>query len=422
MFSKNVEIHLSESSQDIDYVLKMCGPSEEDFHPSILVFCRTVHFKRLQKILRSKQLAPQYLLRKTTPRFSLNRWLMRSPPILDNKPLFNIYFWSAQRPRNLLGTGHTEVSVRRERLSTLPMGSMLNSYPQISGSRIYAGRSDRQLCTIGCALQIGSELYGLTAAHALARETGVNPEYSSSVRTAVEDRVLPTPSPEAENEDSDMSDFVSDVSYDDLVSDQTTKTEESEEDEGVILARYAAKEDISFDNLAYSLKGQEREPGGRPSRQTNLAPTSLILPPSQRSTIPRPTASLADCGERTWQATRAIVPRYNSHWEPHKGDFDWALINLSKEDYICPDAFIDYIPTFFETVDSKDQYDGVHVLVITSLHRVKVGRLQFVPAFIGGITIGKQTRMWSLIMFPGHGKNPGHFKISSNICHRTRPW
>lgn len=418
MFSKNVETHLSESAQHIDYVLKMCGPSEEDFHPSILVFCRTVDFKRLRAILRSKQLAPQYLLRKSTPRFALKGWMrnMQSPPVFANKPLFNIYFWSAQRPRNLLGTGYTEVSVQRTRKSTFVIDDDWSAYPPISGSCLYTTRRGQQLCTIGCALQIGTQLYGLTVAHSLIRGTGVNTVDSSSVRSeAVEDWLLPISSTEVEGDDSDMSDFISDVSYDDLASDQTPETQEGEGNEDMIPATEDL-DDVLINHLKLNFpEEQDSVLKNQPSKQSDLASTSLSSPLNQQSKMP--TGSPKDDEGRNWQATCAIVPHYNRHCEPYEGDFDWALVKLYKEDYICPDVLIiptfGYPPIFFQTVQFENHNENVKVLVITSQCCTKKGWLHPVPAFIGGINTRKQTRMWSLKMFPGQGNNPDHFKIQA---------
>lgn len=423
MFSKNVETHLSESAQHIDYVLKMCGPSEEDFHPSILVFCRTVDFKRLRAILRSKQLAPQYLLRKSTPRFALKGWMrnMQSPPVFANKPLFNIYFWSAQRPRNLLGTGYTEVSVQRTRKSTFVIDDDWSAYPPISGSCLYTTRRGQQLCTIGCALQIGTQLYGLTVAHSLIRETGENTADSSSVRSeAVQDWLLPVSSTEVEGDDSDMSDFISDVSYDDLASDlasdQTPETQEGEGNEDMIQATADLYDDALIDQSKLNFpEEQDSLLKNQLSKQSDLASTSLSSPQNQQTKMPTVSPIYY---ERNWQTTCAIVPHYNRHCEPYEGDFDWALVKL-YEDYICPDlgthtdTFWRYPRLFFQNVQLENHHENVGVMVITSQYREKRGWLQPVPAFIGGINIRKQTRMWSLKMLPLNGNNPDHFRIQA---------
>ena len=64
---KKVNLHISE----IDYTLKMCGPSPKESYPSIIVFCTDVVFPDLQRLLTRRYLAERYYLPKSSHPLSL---------------------------------------------------------------------------------------------------------------------------------------------------------------------------------------------------------------------------------------------------------------------------------------------------------------------------------------------------------------
>ncbi|UNI16374.1 hypothetical protein JDV02_002810 [Purpureocillium takamizusanense] len=174
MFRENTEKHhqLAPFVQNIDYTLRMCGPSYTAAHPSILVFCRKQEFKCLRSLLASRELALQYLRRKPGKTNDFLGWFRKPTLECMGTPLFDLYFWRTTRPRTLLGQHNARIQFNH--------GLKSWSVPEIPYTYSLCGAVVKPFAnigssTFGCALLVNSELYGLTTRHNVSITQGVLP-------------------------------------------------------------------------------------------------------------------------------------------------------------------------------------------------------------------------------------------------------
>ncbi|RSL89325.1 hypothetical protein CEP51_001272 [Fusarium floridanum] len=376
LFRLNTEQHppLKPHLEHIDYELRMCGTSVDDAHPSIVVFCRPSELSCLRSLLNSKHLKMQYCLRKSSPRYS---WKARrkNPSTMSDtfKPLFNLYFWKAQRPRILYSCERSMQSVpvlvqpAKSPCSKLTMSGSVVTVPDISGGRHLTS-------TIGCILQVDSKFYGLTAAHLLHQ--GIKAQGLHGIKVPAHDHLQ-----------------------------FATITQPSDLD-ALILGPYVS---LSETDLDYHMNDDEDDDFVDDVEYLDLAEddpeTPVLTPVANTRTIPleddqvRRTALLASSSCSTLFESRNVP------------DNDWALVPLVTAESKLPNAFFDpkdtSRPTFFSSTQGSLPEKETHVLIVASNHRVLRGLLQPVPSFLGGITRKGQAEYWTVALSGGEALHPG---------------
>ncbi|RSL95486.1 hypothetical protein CDV31_013883 [Fusarium ambrosium] len=355
LFRLNTEQHppLKPHLEHIDYELRMCGTSVDDAHPSIVVFCRPSELTCLRSLLNSKHLKRQYCLRKSSPRYSWKAWRKNPSTSSDTfKPLFNLYFWKAQRPRILYSCERSMHVV---------------TIPDIAGGRYLTS-------TIGCILQVDSKFYGLTAAHLLHQ--GIKAQGLHGIKVPAHDHLhfatIIQPS--------DIAELILGPCISPSETDLDYHMNDDEEDDFV--------DDVEYLDLA---EDDPETPVLTPVVDTR----TLLLEDDQV----RKTALLAYSGRST---------SFESFNVP---DNDWALVPLDTEESKLPNAFFDpkdtSRPTFFSSTQGSLPEKETHVLIVASNHRVLRGLLQPVPSFLGGITRKGQAEYWTVALSGGEALHPG---------------
>ncbi len=156
-----LKLHICE----IDYTLKMCGPSPIASYPSIIVFYTKAVFPSLRSLLTSRHIASQYYFPKPPRSGSIWRSLLKSDeedPGDSQIPRFKIYFWRAKKMPRTLHWGRLEnLRVYQPCHNSLAKLEALT----MCGSKI-AATEDIRLATLGCLVKIQSSFYGLSASHA----------------------------------------------------------------------------------------------------------------------------------------------------------------------------------------------------------------------------------------------------------------
>ncbi|KAF5715467.1 ph domain-containing protein [Fusarium mundagurra] len=396
LFRLNTEQHspLKPHLEHIDYELRMCGTSILEAHPSIIVFCRPSEFGYLRSLLHSKHLKMQYCLRKSSPRYSWKTWGKSAvtQPSDTFKPLFNLYFWRAQRPRILYSHRHSmeSASVLVEPAegpcSRLTISGSVVAAPLPGGGHLTS--------TIGCILQVDSRFYGLTAGHLLHRERphGTrSPQCGDSHRTVGTEYTLQGPDAASiitQVRASPSDDGSSMISGDDMAeSAYTTHTSIPDSDLDHQMIDDDFVDDIDYDDLAENdLEAPRAFEGGefQPIHSENgQARKTTIITPSSRSTM-----------------GACKVP-----------DNDWALVALNATEPQLPNAFF-YAnhmsdPVFFSSTPGNLSEEEIPVFIVTANQRVLRGLLQPVPSFLGGITRKVQAEYWTVVLSRGSLLHPG---------------
>ncbi|KAH6962307.1 hypothetical protein BKA56DRAFT_597531 [Ilyonectria sp. MPI-CAGE-AT-0026] len=383
IFRQNTEEHprLREYVQHVDYTLRMCGPSPEESHPSILVFCRPSEFAYLRGLLTSKELKFQYCLRRPSRKYPWKRWSSsRSSHELDSsgtrKPLFNLYFWRHQRPKNLLwgmesmvllrsGAGQAGSDTRSRTTSLLTM----------CGSGITLPGSDTRSSTLGYVIRIGSEFYGMTASHAVRplepqRRGSQEPESGEGYRSAQLDS-------DYVNERSGQIEATTSVllPHQDLICHPGTDVldESPEEDDYLV-------DDVEYESLT-------DEECNCHDEASDIFATS--------------TASVSATGHGARDRAVAVFPSQDELDTSGESDLDWALIKMVHAGDRRPNAFIDpedsSHPAFLSKIAADCPNEETPVLILTGEQPPKKGMLQPVASVLGGINGNRAANVWTVI-------------------------
>lgn len=358
LFRQNTEEHprLRDHVRQIDYTLKMCGPSADKSHPSILVFCRPSEFSSLQSLLNSKHLKLQYCVRQSTPKYFWQSWRGKGTstvPEVSHKPLFRLYFWRQARPRTLLKFEETTVFLD----ASIPSLSITRPRSNLTlcGAGISTSKGRRRISTLGCVIRVGSELYGLTAAHAV-RPLPIS-EYTSSLldEEAVEDIGISSANSTATDPDDESledDDFIDDVEYLDL-SEKAYSEDEQPDTPGI--------------EIEHNIEDREKD-------QDYSIETTALFPYEQAQ----------------------------------DSDLDWALVRLPDKECWLPNIIVlggkSGYPVYISDVASSCPIQETNILIINSTNLPVSGKLQPVPAFLGGINGNRPSTVWSVILSDRHGK------------------
>lgn len=410
LFRQNAEEHprLRDHVQQIDYTLKMCGPSVEKSHPSILVFCRQSEFRSLHSLLNSKHLKRQYGLRESSPKYFWKNW--RNSPMMvageSHKPLFKLYFWRQARLRTLLWCAKTRVFIGSDVMPTpVESHSLLHSRLTLCGSIISVSQDSRKASTLGCVIQVGSEFYGLTAAHAVRQSRAyptlplnshTDEELGAALDGCMASHVLGnwqypfmarkdaqaveldnhSPSEVAVDEIVEDADFVTDVEYEDLLEEADDHGDDSNDFDG-------------------------------PSDPGDSVHEDYLTSATQEGMI----------------ETQAMFPIEYGQGASKALDFDWALISLPERGQWRPNAFMSAgnspVPLFLSEIATALPEKETAVLIITSGNVIKLGRLQPVPSFLGGINDNRPSIVWSVIVPKLNGKCLICLQIRPNTANRS---
>ncbi|KAK6223748.1 hypothetical protein QIS74_03692 [Colletotrichum tabaci] len=162
MYNIRGSSELRESTQFIDYTLRICGQSPETSHPSILVFCRQRDFKPLHGLLSNDRLRFQYCRKRSSRRDLWSGWPASRRPATttdQNVPLFDLYFWRSLQPRELLWGPRSTVFLDQG------PSTGITSYLTMCGSLLMSPNNMDRRSTLGYVVQLGPNYYGVTASH-----------------------------------------------------------------------------------------------------------------------------------------------------------------------------------------------------------------------------------------------------------------
>ena len=397
IFRQNTEEHstLKEHIQHIDYTLKMCGPSVDKSHPSILVFCRPKEFSSLNSLLLSNHLKFQYCIRRSSSKYSWKGWRRNQSAFPGDvgKPLFNLYFWCQKRPRILLGYDQVRVFIKPETCAP-PLISQpdLNAGLTLCGSTVSVSPGGPQCSTIGCVIEIGSELYALTAAHAIRpSKLHSNPaeakENNASMDTIMHDAVDFPSGSERFNLTTMENDYMQTRIFTTPTFDRIPLDETYEIDD------YVADE-VTYDIFTDADQDDELIDGNRPLVAKGPAPETRSFAPGQEAL--------------------AFFPDYQNTHDSSSQDFDWAAIHLKEREQWYPNALVSAgdpsQPVFLHEVAATHPRSATRVLIITSNHTVRNAILQPISSVLGGINGSRASTVWSAVMSGSDSKflNPKH--------------
>ncbi|KAF5962446.1 ankyrin repeat domain-containing protein [Fusarium bulbicola] len=387
LFRQNAEEHprLRDHVQQIDYTLKMCGPSVEKSHPSILVFCHQSEFSSLHSLLNSKHLKRQYGLRESSPRYFWKSW--RNSPMMvpeeSHKPLFKLYFWRQARLRTLLWCSKTRVFIGSNVMPTLVEShSLLHSGLTLCGSIISVNQDRTKTSTLGCIIQVGSEFYGLTAAHAVrqSRAYRTPPLISNTDAELGADLDGPMASHDLGNwRNSFMAcQNVEAVELDDHSTSEVAVDESVEDVDFVTDVEY---EDLLEDDDDHGDDSNDFDGSSDPN---DLFHEDYLISDNQEGMI----------------ETQALFSIEYKQGASKTLDFDWALISLPERGQWRPNAFMSTANSpralFFSEIATACPEKETEVLIITSGNVIKQGTLQPIPSFLGGINDNRPSIVWSV--------------------------
>ncbi|KAK5625112.1 hypothetical protein RRF57_000828 [Xylaria bambusicola] len=385
IFRQNTEEHstLKEHIQHIDYTLKMCGPSVNESHPSILVFCRPKEFGSLSSLLLSKHLKFQYCLRRSSSKYSWKGWQRNQSnfPEDRSKPLFNLYFWCQKRPRILLGCDQVRVFIKSETdTATLTSQPDFDAGLTLCGSTISVSPGGLQCSTIGCIVEIGSDLYALTAAHAirpskLYSNIAEANDNNTTLDTALHDAIALLPGGKRlERTATTGNDHMQNGVFTTHSIDRIPLDETYENDDYII-------DDVTYDIVSDAGEDDESIDGNRLAAN-DRAPETRSFAPGQEAL--------------------AFFPEYHNTRDFSSPDLDWAAIPLKEREQWRPNAFVSVEdpshPMFLTEVAATHPRSETRVLIITSSHTARNAMLQPVSSVLGGINGSRASKVWSAIM------------------------
>lgn len=338
----------------VDYSLRLCGPSKEMAHPSILVFCRRRDSKQLNCLFNRDDLKEQYLVRKTTPLDLWRSWLKQEAKVEPQRPLFNLYLLRYSKPHVLLGFGGADIDIAT---SSSSPPNLEDDSLTLCGFPVRSISGGHRTATLGCVLQIDSRFYGLTASHALRplihrlgaspstthaepkTEQCISPEGDTSGVPAIEQGAS---SPLREG-DYDFLEYHEDVIYEDFTDEESDFYDEDSE-----------------------VRSEDGE------------------------------------GAFSQDNTSAVVAFMDNAYDYQGPDLDWALIRLDQPERYRPNAFFSpsdpSAAVFIQPKAARLPHQPVDVFVLVSPRRVKRGVLQPSTAFLGSIEGIRPSTVWTVIM------------------------
>ncbi|KAI0200193.1 hypothetical protein F4808DRAFT_171509 [Astrocystis sublimbata] len=309
-----------------------------------------------------------------------------------HKPLFNLYFWRVQnRPRDLLRCDQVKVFI--EPYSTIPpsiSSTDLPVIPTLCGSAVSITPGGPKRSTTGCVIQIGSEVYGLTASHAVRHLKRYSPPPSADKSDTDTDAVtcytnsmhprdLQYDSPTA----MDLAETISDFN---TLPPNYTDAETISEDVGFII------DELVYDEFTDESDDEDSTSEDKSHNADDQADGFLLMSPEKGGT-----------------ETFAIFPAETNRNTSEDLDLDWALLSLKGIDSRSPNVFVDSQapphPVYFSEVATDHPDTETRVFIITDRHVVKSGMLQPIRSFLGGINGNRASLVWSVIMSDQQGKN-----------------
>ncbi|KAI0521124.1 hypothetical protein F5B22DRAFT_39423 [Xylaria bambusicola] len=368
----------------------MCGPSVNESHPSILVFCRPKEFSSLSSLLLSKPLKFQYCLRRSSSKYSWKGWRRNQPafPGDTSKPLFNLYFWCQKRPRILLGCDQVRVFIESETsMSTSISQPDLDAGLTLCGSTISVSPGGLQCSTIGCIIEIESDLYALTAAHAirpsrLHSNIAEAKDNNTTLDTTLHDAVASLPGDKrltltATTGNDHMQTGVFTIHS----IDRNSLDETYENDDYVV-------DEVTYDIVSDISEDDESIDGNRPPIADDSVPETRPFAPGQEAL--------------------AFFPEYHNTRDSSSLDLDWAAIPLKEREQWRPNAFVSVEdpshPMFLSEVAVTHPRSETRVLIVSSGHTARNAMLQPVSSVLGGINGSRASTVWSAIMTDNDSK------------------
>ena len=351
MLRDNVDIRpeLSAYISESEYTLKMCGPSQEESQPSIIVFCRKAIFAKLYSVLTSPHVACQYYLQAPSKLGAVlgRLWRYSTEVSSDSHlPRYKIFFWfSTSRPR-ILYWGKETVNMQMSR-NEQAQGSTRGL--ALCGSKIILD-SQRQ-ATLGCILSLGPlMIYGITAQHAF--ESAKN-EMSHS-------------SPESEEEVQDDQRFSSPTSA-------------------------LAWEDAVVDDIEYDLSEHQDAIDDADQQRREIEAVR-----EKQHQVEHPL-------DLRFLKTTVMFPSLELD-HSDEADLDWALIEITQP--ASPLAGAEFLSTrdlsFPSHVALECPHEHREVVILTNPQRR--GTLLCGKSFLGGINYPSLMEVWSVIISNGHCK------------------
>ncbi|KAH7035716.1 uncharacterized protein B0I36DRAFT_96042 [Microdochium trichocladiopsis] len=345
-------------ASNIDYYLRMCGPSRLEMYPSVLVCCPPWILKKLDKLFRKGLVARQYLRTVRDRRSILSSGGILSISGQSNAsasspyPSYDLYFWASDEPLRLT-TGVDIVIAQSATGSIAIYGSDL-SQTTLCGASLHWATGGARISTIGCLVQVDNKPFCLTAYHGMFGDPW---QLSRSAKDL--DLLNSTDSSSMYDEDSDSEDF---------------------------------------DGISYDL------PSEADSRSA----------PQKTSTARDPVQSDSEVSLHPGESTRSAI--INSIVEPSpirsygSDHLDWALFPLSGTTQILPNLYWDSQnspqPRILDSVSDKEPGLDIDVYITASQGRVKKGKLDSVPALLGALTYPHHHAiMWTVVMEQGDGES-----------------
>ncbi|TQN71201.1 Tankyrase-1 [Colletotrichum shisoi] len=344
---------LRESTQFIDYTLRICGQSPETSHPSILVFCRQRDFKPLHGLLSNDRLRFQYCRKRSSRRDLWSGWpaSRRSATATDqNVPLFDLYFWRSLQPRELLWGPRSTLFLDQG------PSTGIASYLTMCGSTLVPSTDTTKRITLAYVLQLGLDYYGVTASHVFRRA-------GDGQDTTVPREELPNHDGLVVSiEESDTVPVSGELIRSDHSIGQQTETMDTE-------APDYGEEYFTDDGEYESFTDEESDT--------------------------EDTVGATESEKAVWHPNRGKIeahaisfPQLSEHEVVGGIDLDWALVKLEDQDNWRPNAIMAKNRTdvvFLEEFVSEYPERETPVLIVTSDGSQFPGKLHSVPSMLGGV-------------------------------------
>jgi hypothetical protein len=337
---------LRQHAKHFNYVGHMCGSSQADARPSIVIFCPLKLLDELRKCLTEKDVRKHYHqdYRSIIPALKV--------------PRFRIFFWGKEV--ELLWCPRI-TPVQISGIETLGMNSTSEPLGQLTfcGTMVTAEPTEERCSTVGCVLRIGNEYYGFTSAHAF---DGV--EYYRPTQTGAETK--------ENNVEIDI-DIDDDDDNNDSWSDEY---------------KYDFNDHEDLDGTDYQLSSsssspnatEEKAPLGSKASENSAFKSRGI---SYQSFVKRPAVD-------------------GSAWNANHPNLGWALVLLDQpglwQPNMCFDPSMPEKPIFFSSYASCLPSVKTEVLIVSSRSVSQRGILNYTPAYIGGYGIHR-VEVWTVSIF-----------------------
>jgi hypothetical protein len=175
LFKQAVENHptLKSHTKDVAYHIYMCGSTQQDAIPSIIVLCTKAIFKDLRLLLNSRHIKRQYSQQEHSGRKNLLSFVntgLRNRTEVSSRPPFRLIFW--QEPTTPIKRNFTSDPIHAHGRSVITMcGSLV--------------RVEDRRSTLGVLVSVDSKLYGMTVDHLFRKESydeeSTCPKYSGTL-------------------------------------------------------------------------------------------------------------------------------------------------------------------------------------------------------------------------------------------------